>query len=168
MSVLENLLVVRRGQSGERLINAIFRGRESKRETDALVAEANEILNTFGIYKLRHEFASNLSGGQKRLLELSRAVMAQPKMMLLDEPMAGVTPALIERLGSHMVELNRSLGMTFVLVEHNLEIVEKICSKVVVMALGKRLAEGTMAELRGNSEVVEAYLGGGTHERVGG
>ncbi|MGC8466199.1 MAG: ABC transporter ATP-binding protein [Acidimicrobiales bacterium] len=168
MSVLENLLVVRRGQSGERLINAVFRGRQSKRETEALVAEANEILNTFGIYKLRHEFASNLSGGQKRLLELSRAVMAQPKMMLLDEPMAGVTPALIERLGSHMVELNRSMGMTFVLVEHNLEIVEKICSQVVVMALGKKLAEGTMAELRSKSEVIEAYLGGGAHERVGG
>ncbi len=168
MTVLENLLVVRLGQSGEKLFNAIFRARKSREETNALVAEANDILNTFGLYRLRNDYAGNLSGGQKRLLELARAVMAKPKLMLLDEPMAGVTPALVERLGEHLVELNRSCGMTLLLVEHNLEVVEKICSRVVVMATGKQLAEGTLAELRSNQAVIEAYLGGGARERVGG
>ncbi len=168
MTVLENLLVVRLGQSGESLINAVFRPKKSKDETNQLVAEANDILNTFGLYRLRNEYASNLSGGQKRLLELSRAVMAKPKMLLLDEPMAGVTPALIEILGEHLLELNRSTGMSMLLVEHNLEVVDKICSRVVVMAVGKRLAEGTLGELRQNRDVVEAYLGGEVHERVGG
>ncbi len=168
LTVLENLLVVRLGQSGEKLFNAIFKAKKSREETNALVAEANDILNTFGLYRLRNDYAGNLSGGQKRLLELARAVMAKPKLMLLDEPMAGVTPALIERLGEHLVELNRSYGMTFLLVEHNLEVVEKICSRVVVMATGKQLAEGTLAELRSNPAVIEAYLGGGARERVGG
>lgn len=167
MTVLENLLVVRLGQSGESLINAVFRPKKSKTETNTLVGEANEILNTFGLYRLRNEYASNLSGGQKRLLELSRAVMAKPKMLLLDEPMAGVTPALIEILGQHLLDLNKSSGMSMLLVEHNLEVVDKICSRVVVMATGKRLAEGTLAELRSNRDVVEAYLGGEVHERIG-
>ena len=167
MTVLENLLVVRQGQTGESLFGALFRAKRWHAQTRELVAEANEILNTFGLYRLRNEYAGNLSGGQKRLVELSRAVMAKPRLLLLDEPMAGVTPALIERLGNHIVELNTELGITFVLVEHNLEVVEKICSRVVVMALGKQLADGTLAELRSNQEVIDAYLGGGAHERVG-
>lgn len=166
MTVMENLIVSAANQ-GERLINVCFRPSVGKKRDRELVERALHTLVTFGLYPLRNEYARNLSGGQKRLLELSRAVMADPKVLLLDEPMAGVNPALIEKLGEHIVGLNKELGTTFVLVEHNLEIVEKICSKVIVVALGATLAVGTMAELRKNQAVVEAYLGGDVRERVG-
>ncbi len=167
MTVLENLIVSAKDNPGEKLFNVMFRPKLGKRRDAELVQKALETLLTFGLYPLRNEYAANLSGGQKRLLELSRAVMAEPTVLLLDEPMAGVNPALIEKLGEHIVELNQKFGTTFVLVEHNLEIVEKICSEVVVVALGATLAVGTMAELRKNKAVVDAYLGGDVHERVG-
>lgn len=168
MTVLENLIVAARNQEGEKLFNVIFRPSIGKRQDRQLVEKALLTLNTFDLYQLRNEYAGNLSGGQKRLLELARGIMAEPDLLLLDEPMAGVNPALIDRLGDHIVELNKQLGITFVLVEHNLEIVEKICQKVVVVALGSTLAVGTMRELRKNQSVVEAYLGGDVRERVGG
>lgn len=167
MTVLENLVVAARNQSGEKLFNVIFRPSLGKREVQLIVDKALLTLDTFGLYSLRNEYAGNLSGGQKRLLELARAIMAEPELLLLDEPMAGVNPALIEKLGQHILDLNKTLGITFVLVEHNLEIVEKICQEVIVVALGSTLAIGTMAELRKNPRVVEAYLGGDVHERVG-
>ncbi len=167
MTVLENLVVAARNQAGEKLMNVIFRPSIGKREVQKIVDKALLTLDTFGLYPLRNEYAGNLSGGQKRLLELARGIMAEPDLLLLDEPMAGVNPALIEKLGEHIVELNKTLGVTFVLVEHNLEIVEKICNEVIVVALGSTLAVGTMSELRKNQSVIEAYLGGDVHERVG-
>lgn len=167
MTVLENLVVAARNQSGEKLINVLFRPSLGRREEQKIVDKALLTLDTFGLYPLRNEYAGNLSGGQKRLLELARGIMAEPELLLLDEPMAGVNPALIERLGEHILELNKTLGITFVLVEHNLEIVEEICQEVIVVALGSTLAVGTMADLRKNPAVVEAYLGGDVHERVG-
>ena len=121
--------------------------------------KAYSLLNTFNLYAMRDEYARNLSGGQKRLLEMSRALMAEPKLLLLDEPMAGVNPALAEQLAQHIVELSKT-GVTFLLIEHNLGIVDQICDHVIVMASGRALATGTMAQVRANQEVVEAYLGG--------
>jgi len=167
MTVLENLLVTAPDQGGERLWNALFRPALGRRQDRELVSRALEVLDTFGLFDRRDDYARTLSGGQKRLLELARAVMAEPKLLLLDEPMAGINPALIDRLGRHIQRLNEQ-GITFVLIEHNLEVVERICDHVVVMAMGRTLATGRMAELRRNQEVVTAYLGGELLERTTG
>jgi ABC-type branched-subunit amino acid transport system ATPase component len=160
MTVLENLMVPPQQQAGESLVNSIFRPRLVAAEEKRYLEKALDILNTFGLYEKRDEYARNLSGGQKRLLEMSRALMADPKLLLLDEPMAGVNPALADQLAQHIVELRKSAGITFLLVEHNLGIVDQICDHVIVMASGKALTTGTMAEVRANQQVVEAYLGG--------
>lgn len=159
MTVLENLMVPPQGQAGEQLLNAIFRPKVVEAQEKANLAKALELLDTFGLWEKRDDYARNLSGGQKRLLEMARALMAAPKLLLLDEPMAGVNPALAEQLAQHIVEL-RKTGVTFLLIEHNLGIVDQICDHVIVMASGRALATGTMAQVRANQEVVAAYLGG--------
>ncbi|MGH9061677.1 MAG: ABC transporter ATP-binding protein [Acidimicrobiales bacterium] len=159
LTVTENLMVTPRNQAGERLFNAYFRRRMVARQERELVERAAELLAVYGLYALRDEPAGTLSGGQKRLLELARAVMAEPKLLLLDEPMAGINPALIDEIGAHIQELNRA-GVTILMVEHNLGIVDRLCDYVVVMAEGRTLAIGPMAELRENPQVVSAYLGG--------
>ena len=158
LTVLENLLVAPKTQAGESLFNIFFRPGKAKREESANVERALEILQTYGLYALRDNRAKELSGGQKKLLEISRAVMASPKILLLDEPMAGVNPALIERIGGYILDLKRH-GVTVLMVEHNLNVVEKICDHVIVLAEGRTLATGRLAELRANREVVQAYLG---------
>jgi ABC-type branched-subunit amino acid transport system ATPase component len=167
LTVLENLLAVAPRQAGEGLLTALFNSRRCRREDERLLEKAREVLQTFALYELRNEYARTLSGGQKRLLELARAVMAEPKLLLLDEPMAGVNPALLTRLVDHIGAL-RASGITFLMVEHNLNLVEQLCDHVVVMAAGRVLASGGMAELRANEDVVRAYLGGALVERVGG
>jgi ABC-type branched-subunit amino acid transport system ATPase component len=159
MTVLENMMVPPQGQAGEQLLNAIFRPGLVREQEQRNLAKALELLNTFGLYEKRDEYARNLSGGQKRLLEMARALMAEPRLLLLDEPMAGVNPALAEQLAQHIVEL-RKTGVTFLLIEHNLGIVDQICDHVIVMASGRALTTGTMAQVRANQEVVAAYLGG--------
>ena len=160
MTVLENLMVSPQDQSGEHLVNVLFRPRRYRDEERGHVERSLEVLDEFGLYAKRDDYAGSLSGGQKRLLELARAVMADPKLLLLDEPLAGINPALTDRVADHIQRL-RGSGITFLLVEHNLEVVERICDHVVVMALGATLATGTMAELRRNDAVVRAYLTGG-------
>ena len=160
MTVLENLMVSPLRQSGERLLNVLLRPRRWRSEEREHLERSLQVLDAFGLYAKRDDYAGSLSGGQKRLLELARAVMAAPKMLLLDEPLAGINPALTDRVADHIRRL-REDGITFLLVEHNLEIVERICDHVVVMALGATLATGTMADLRKNEEVVRAYLTGG-------
>ena len=160
MSVLENLLVSPQQQSGESLFNSIFRPKVVLEEERRYLQKALDILDTFGLYEKRDEYARNLSGGQKRLLEMARALMADPKLLLLDEPMAGVNPALADQLAQHILNLSKTTGITFLLVEHNLGIVDQICDHVIVMASGRALATGTMAEVRADAAVVEAYLGG--------
>ncbi|HEX8997660.1 MAG TPA: ABC transporter ATP-binding protein [Ktedonobacterales bacterium] len=159
MTVLENLMVPPQKQAGEQLLNAIFRPKLVAEQERANVEKALDLLNTFGLYAKRDDYARNLSGGQKRLLEMARALMAEPQLLLLDEPMAGVNPALAEQLAQHIVELKKT-GVTFLLIEHNLGIVDQICDHVIVMASGRALATGTMAQVRANQEVVAAYLGG--------
>jgi neutral amino acid transport system ATP-binding protein len=167
MTVLENMLVTPPDQAGDRLLTALLRPSVGRRQDRRLAARALEVLDRFGIHALRDEYARNLSGGQKRLLELARAVMASPRLLLLDEPMAGVNPALIERLGGHLQEL-RDGGITILMVEHNLNVVEQVCDHVVVMAEGRTLATGLLSELRRNAAVVQAYLGGALDERAAG
>lgn len=159
MTVLENLMVPPQRQAGENLLNVFFRPWVVTGEERKLVQKAAETLNTFGLYDKRDEFARNLSGGQKRLLEMARALMANPRLLLLDEPMAGVNPALAERLAQHILDL-RNKGLTLLMIEHNLGIVDQIAEDVIVMANGTVLARGTMAEMRAHPEVISAYLGG--------
>ena len=159
MTVLENLMVPPQQQAGEQLLNALFRPGLVREQEQRNLAKALELLSTFGLYEKRDEYARNLSGGQKRLLEMARALMAEPKFLLLDEPMAGVNPALAEQLAQHIQNLSKT-GITFLLIEHNLGIVDQICDHVIVMASGRALTTGTMAQVRANQEVVAAYLGG--------
>ena len=158
LSVLENLLVAPRVQAGESLFNVFFRPGLTKREEAANIDRAIAILKTYGLYDLRDNRAAALSGGQKKLLEISRGVMANPAILLLDEPMAGVNPALIEQIGEYIVDL-KNQGMTILMIEHNLNIVEKICDHVIVLAEGRTLATGRLSELRANESVIRAYLG---------
>ena len=161
MTVLENLMVSPQGQTGEHLWTVLFRPSRYRAEERAHLERALEVLADFGLYEKRNDYARSLSGGQKRLLELARAVMARPKLLVLDEPMAGINPALITRLAEHILALREREGTTFLMVEHNLDVVEDMCDNVIVMAVGRTLATGTMAELRENPEVVSAYLTGG-------
>ncbi len=158
LTVLENLLVAPKVQAGESLFNIFFRPRLLKREERQNLERALEILRTYGLYDLRDNRARELSGGQKKLLEISRGVMAAPSLFLLDEPMAGVNPALIERIGGYILDM-KAQGVTVLMIEHNLNVVERICDNVIVLAEGRTLATGTMKELRDNKEVVTAYLG---------
>jgi ABC-type branched-subunit amino acid transport system ATPase component len=159
LTVLENLLVTPINQLGESLVNIFLRPRAVRRQERANVERATEILHDYGLYHVRGNWARQLSGGQKRLLELARAVMAQPRVLLLDEPMAGVNPALVDQIGAHILKL-KSDGITVLMIEHNLGVVERICDHVIVMAEGRTLATGRMSDLRENAQVVHAYLGG--------
>ncbi len=165
LTVFENLLVAARVQPGESLTNIYFRPGLVKRVEAENKERAAAILDQYGLYGLRDNWARELSGGQKRLLEISRAVMAEPDLLLLDEPMAGVNPVLIDRIGEHIQDLRES-GVTVLMVEHNLNVVEKICDHVIVLAEGRTLATGQMSELRDNKDVVRAYLGGVLDGRV--
>jgi ABC-type branched-subunit amino acid transport system ATPase component len=158
LTVTENLLVAAPDQPGESVLNAFLRPGLTRRAEKRNLERAADLLNLFELFHLRNEYASDLSGGQKRLLEIARALMAEPKLLLLDEPMAGINPVLIDRICEHLVELQKS-GLTMLLIEHNLGVVEGICSSVTVMVEGRVLATGTMATLREHPEVIEAYLG---------
>lgn len=158
LTVLENLLVAPAHQAGESLVNVLLRPGLIRRQEREHAERALDVLDTYGLYPLRDSRASDLSGGQKKLLEIARAVMASPKILLLDEPMAGVNPALIELIGGYILELKES-GVTVLMIEHNLNVVEKICDYVIVLAEGRTLATGRLSELRENTDVVKAYLG---------
>jgi ABC-type branched-subunit amino acid transport system ATPase component len=160
LTVLENLLVGAKAHPGETLMGALVRGARSWRAHErALVVRARELLARFQMVEMEDEWAGNLSGGQKRLLEIMRGLMAEPKLLLLDEPMAGVNPTLTRRIEQHLQELNRE-GLTMLMVEHELGVVERLCDRVIVMAQGKVISEGTMDSLRREQEVLDAYLVG--------
>jgi ABC-type branched-subunit amino acid transport system ATPase component len=132
-----------------------------RRQEDEYLQRALKLLQDFDLYSLRDEYAGNLSGGQRRLLELARVVMTEPKLLLLDEPFAGINPVLAARLSAYIEALCQEKGITFLIIEHNLTMVERLCHTVIVMALGSVIAEGSMAQLRQNPAVVDAYLGEG-------
>ena len=157
LTVLENLLVAAPGQRGERLWQAALGKRYWRGAERGLVDRARYLLDRFEMGAKEDEYAGNLSGGQKRLLELMRGLMAGPVLLLLDEPMAGVNPALARRIEGHLAELCGE-GLTMLMIEHELSVVERLCDPVVVMAQGKVIAQGTMAQVRSEQEVLDAYL----------
>jgi branched-chain amino acid transport system permease protein len=159
LTVLENLLSAVPEQPGDSFRGAL-RGRRFWRDSEGeAVDRATAMLERFGLTAQANEYAGDLSGGQRRLVEIMRALMAQPKVLLLDEPMAGVHPRLARRIGYELLDLCRE-GMAIVMVEHELSLMDEFCDPVVVMAEGRVLAEGSMAALRARPEVVEAYLVG--------
>jgi branched-chain amino acid transport system ATP-binding protein len=159
MTVLENMMVAPMHQGGEALWRSVFaRDRVKEQETEIL-ERAWETLEFFDIEHLADEYAGNLSGGQRKLLEMARALLTDPEMLLLDEPFAGVNPTLEERLLEHIHEL-RNEGYTFLIVEHDMDLIMQNCEKVIVMHQGRILTEGTPQEVRSNEDVIEAYLGG--------
>jgi ABC-type branched-subunit amino acid transport system ATPase component len=158
LSVLENVLVATLPLRTESVWRALLRPGSIRHAEDEARSRARDILREFGLYALRNERAGNLSGGQKRLLEFARVACAKPRLVLLDEPHTGVNPVIGARLGAAIRSL-RDAGVTVLMVEHNLSFVEQLCDVVWVMNLGEAIATGTMASLRGNDEVVSAYLG---------
>lgn len=158
MTVLENMMVAPQRQTGENFWAGIFRPRRWIEEERQHLAEARRLLRQFGLESKEDEYAGNLSGGQKRLLEMARALMAKPVLLLLDEPMAGVSGVMIDQLAEHIVTLNQQYGLTFLIIEHDLGFIDKLCSQVNVMVSGSVLAQGTMEQLREDERVVEAYL----------
>lgn len=159
LTVLENLMVPPLRQRGDSVWAALLGPRVWMREERAHLTTAWALLERFGLARLAQEYAGNLSGGQKRLLELARALQLQPRLLLLDEPMAGVNPALISQLADYIADLKQE-GLTVVMVEHEMGTVERLCNPIIVMAQGHVLAEGSMAEIRANPAVVSAYLSG--------
>jgi ABC-type branched-subunit amino acid transport system ATPase component len=159
LTVMENLLAAVPGNRGDSLRGALLGKWYWRGDETAAIARAERLLERFGLAEFANHYAGDLSGGQRRLVEIMRALMAGPSMLLLDEPMAGVHPNLARRIGHQLVALAQE-GMTILMVEHELAIMDEFADPVVVMADGAILAEGTMAQLRTRSEVVEAYLVG--------
>jgi len=161
MTVFENLMMVPAGQSGEKLWNTWFGRKRIADEERALAAKADEVLDFLTIDHLRDEKAGNLSGGQKKLLELGRTMMVDAKIVFLDEVGAGVNRTLLNTIGDAIVRLNQERNYTFVVIEHDMDFIGRICDPVICMAEGKVLAEGTLDEIKANEHVIEAYLGTG-------
>ena len=159
MTVLENMLLAPKGQMGEGLWNALFGRRRGRSQERQNLEKALHLLNSVELTDLRNEYAGNLSGGQKKLLALGRILMADPEIILLDEPTAGVNPTLIKSL-MRLIEDLRNGGKTFFFVEHNMKVISDICDKVYVLDFGRKIAEGTPREIQQNEEVLEAYLSG--------
>jgi branched-chain amino acid transport system ATP-binding protein len=157
MTVIDNMMLGAQGQTGENLLKSVFRGTWRKQEQE-IEEKADELLARFKLYEKKHDFAGSLSGGQRKLLEMARALMSDPKMIMLDEPMAGVNPALTQSLLGHIQNL-RDEGMTVLFVEHDMHVVRHISDWVAVMAEGKLVAEGPADTVMSNPAVIDAYLG---------
>ncbi|MBI3460191.1 ABC transporter ATP-binding protein [Candidatus Acetothermia bacterium] len=159
MTVLENCMLVPGGQTGERLWASWFRPGRVRRQEAEVRDKALDVLQFVNLTDLKDEYAANLSGGQKKLLEIARAMMADPEMILLDEPGAGVNPTLMNKLVGYIEKLVTERNATVFLIEHDMDLVMTLCNPVIVMSNGEKLAEGTPAEIRKNERVLEAYLG---------
>ncbi|HEV2009910.1 MAG TPA: ATP-binding cassette domain-containing protein, partial [Candidatus Limnocylindria bacterium] len=159
LTVLENLLVAAPGNRGDSLLGALRGRRYWIGDERRLVERARGLLARFGMSATESDYAGLLSGGQKRLVEIMRALMLQPRLLLLDEPMAGVHPAIVEQIAAYLEAL-RDEGITILMVEHELHVVDRLCDPVVVMAQGRVIGRGDMAALRRQPEIVDAYLVG--------
>jgi branched-chain amino acid transport system ATP-binding protein len=164
MTVIENLMAVPPKQSGENLLRAWFTWNKVLDEEAVLRDRAREVLEQLRLTHLEREYAGNLSGGQKKLLELGRTMMIRPKVVLLDELGAGVNRTLLGELAGEIERLNRDHGYTFFVIEHDMDLIARLCQPVIVMAEGTVLTQGTMAEVRRNEAVIEAYLGARHHK----
>ena len=161
LSVRENLMMVPGNQSGERLIQTWLSPAKVRQEEERLREKANEVIEFLEIPHVADELAGNLSGGQKKLLELGRTMMVDAKIVFLDEVGAGVNRTLLNTIGDAILRLNKERGYTFCMIEHDMEFITRLCDPVICMAEGKVLATGTAEEVKNNEEVIEAYLGTG-------
>jgi len=166
MTVRENLMMVPGAQSGETLWKAWFGRKGIAQEERALRQKADEVLEFLTIDHLAEERAGNLSGGQKKLLELGRTMMVDARIVFLDEVGAGVNRTLLNTIGDAIIRLNKERGYTFVVIEHDMDFIERLCDPVICMAEGKVLAEGTLQDIKANEQVIEAYLGTGLKNKV--
>ncbi len=166
MTVRENLMMVPPNQSGENLWSVWFHGARVREEESRIRARADEVLEFLTISHIADEKAGQISGGQKKLLELGRTMMTDAKIVFLDEVGAGVNRTLLNTIADAIVRLNKEKGYTFVVIEHDMDFIGRICNPVICMAEGKVLAEGTLDEIKANEQVIEAYLGTGLKNKV--
>jgi neutral amino acid transport system ATP-binding protein len=159
MSVLENVMLAAPDQPGEQLWSLLLRAPAARRREREVEERAHELLQLVNLDRLADEYAGTLSGGQRKLLEFARALMAEPKMVLLDEPMAGVNPSLGLQLLDHMEMIRRERGVTFLFIEHDMEVVMTVSERVIVMNEGRVIAEGPPDVVRSDERVIDAYLG---------
>ena len=165
LTVLENLMMVPGGQSGEKLVNALFKPSLVKKEEENVKEKALNVIDFLNLKHLSNELAGNLSGGQKKLLELGRTMMVDAKLVLLDEVGAGVNRTLLKDIGSAILRLNKEQGYTFCMIEHDMEFISRLCNPVIVLSEGSVLFEGTPDEVKKNEKVIESYLGRGSKSK---
>ena len=159
LTVLENLMMVPGNQSGEKLMTALLNPKLVKKEEEVVKQKAYEVIDFLNLKHLSNELAGNLSGGQKKLLELGRTMMVDAKIVLLDEVGAGVNRTLLKDIGTAIQRLNKEKGYTFCMIEHDMDFIKRMCDPVIVMAEGSVLFEGTPDEVMKNEKVIESYLG---------
>ena len=159
LTVLENLMMVPGNQSGEQLMTALLKPKQVKKEEEKIRQKAYEVTKFLNLSHLSNELAGNLSGGQKKLLELGRTMMVDAKLVLLDEVGAGVNRTLLKDLGTAILRLNKEQGYTFCMIEHDMDFISRMCDPVIVMSEGSVLFEGTPDEVKKNEKVIESYLG---------
>ena len=167
LTVLENLMMVPGNQSGENIVNALLKPTLIKKEEEKIKQKAFEVIEFLNLTHLANELAGNLSGGQKKLLELGRTMMVDAKLVLLDEVGAGVNRTLLKDIGTAILRLNKEQGYTFCMIEHDMDFISRLCDPVIVMAEGSVLFEGTSDEVKKNEKVIESYLGRGSKSKKG-
>ncbi len=167
LTVRENLMTVPAAQSGEHLPNVWLRPRKIRVEEAALRARADEVIEFLKLDPVADELAGNLSGGQKKLVELGRTMMAEPRVVLLDEVGAGVNRTLLKEIAGAILRLNLHRGYTFCIIEHNMELISLLCDPVIVMVEGRVLTQGSAPEVQSDERVIDAYLGAGAVTREG-
>lgn len=166
LTVRENLMMVPPSQSGESLVDTWFRPGRVRTEESLIRAKADEVIDFLQIKQVADELAGNLSGGQKKLLELGRTMMVDAKIVFLDEVGAGVNRTLLNMIGDAILRLNRDRGYTFCMIEHDMDFISRLCDPVIVMAEGAVLTSGTASQVKANEAVIEAYLGTGMKNKI--
>ena len=165
LTVLENLMMVPGNQFGENLLYSWFKNSSVRKQEETIREKAIEVINFLNLTHLTQELAGNLSGGQKKLLEVGRTMMVDAKLVLLDEVGAGVNRTLLNEISEAIIRLNKEKNYTFFVIEHDMDLIEKLCEPVIVMAEGKVLFQGPFDKVKSNEEVIEAYLGKGMKQK---